>query len=233
MICVGTTLCAFAMTENPALWGNWFSNAEAVKAASPEPVHYFAAIELDSRGLAPFGPFLNRLAEVGGTYWTYTLDDGRTEVTTKNRLNHITMGQNLVSSYCTARNDVSHLLFMAADCQPPSDAIPKLLEVKHPLVGGEVSTYCLSGPQVTGYPFPVQAHMATAAFIFIERQVFKKLRWRFDGDEGLSDDPAYHKDAQDLLGIRTLVRKDCIGKHYPESIGPLEGRGYDLKVFRD
>lgn len=230
MIVVGTTLCGFAMSH-PAVWGNWLANAEKLQALSPEPLHFFAAIEVDARGLEPFAALLERLKQVGGSYWTYSLDDGRTSVSTANRLRHITMGQNLVSDFCSTPG-ISHLLFMAADCMPPEDAIPKLLEVNHPLVGGEVKTYCLSGPTVLGYPFPVEEHMATAAFVLIRRDVFKRLRWRWDAEEGMSDDPSYHHDAQNLLGVPTYVRKDCVGKHYPESIGAIETRGYDLKVVR-
>ena len=230
MIVVGTTLCAFAMSRKE-VWGNWLKNAELMQTMTDDKVHFFAAIELDARGIEPFGPLIDRLAQVGGTYWSYTLDDGRTKVTTENRLRHITMGQNLVTEFCCSPG-ISHLLFMAADCMPPPDAIPKLLEVNHPLVGGEVKTYCLSGPKVEGYAFPVQEHMATAAFVFIAREVFKQLRWRSDVDLGMTDDPSYHFDALELLGIPTYVRKDVIGKHYPESIGAIETRGYDMKVVR-
>lgn len=232
MIVVATTLCTFAMSH-PLVWGSWLVNAEELIQASPEPVHYFAAIEVDARGIEPFAPLIARLEEIGGSYWTFSLDDGRTSVTTANRLRHITMGQNLVSDFCTTPG-ISHLLFMAADCMPPFDVIPKLLEVDHPLVGGEVTTYCLKGPKVD-HPkhLDVENHMATAAFIFIDRSVFKRLRWRWDAEEGMSDDPAYHHDAKTLLGIDTWVRKDCVGKHYPECIPGIEERGYDLTVVRD
>ena len=231
MIVVGTTLCTFAMSDFEC-WSSWLSNAEALAANSPEPVHFFAAIEVDARGMEPFSDLIKRLDEIGGSYWTFSLDDGRTEITTKNRLRHITMGQNLVSDFCSTPG-VSHLLFLAADCKAPDDAIPKLLEVNHPLVGGEVKTYCLHGNKVEGYPFPLEEHMATAAFIFIRRDIFKRLRWRWDTEENMTDDPCYHYDAKDLLGVTTYVRKDCIGKHYPESVGGIETRGYDMSVVRE
>lgn len=230
MIVVGTTLAAFAMSHKDT-WSSWLRNADEIKASHPEGVHYFAAIQIDGRGIEIFRPLINELERLQGSYFTYSLDDGRTEVTTKNRLRHITTGQNIVSEFATAA-DASHLLFLAADLAPAPDTLPKLLELNHPLVGGEVTTYCLSGPKVESYPFPVEEHMATAAYILIARQVFKRLRWRWDKEENLSDDPAYHHDAQTLLGIPTYVRKDCIGKHYPEAIGAIETRGYDLTVVR-
>ena len=229
MIVVGTTLAAFAMDQRDT-WSSWLKNAKEIKASHPDGVQYFAAIQVDARGLEPFGPLLEALAAIGGEYFTYSLDDGRTEVTTVNRLRHITMGQNVVSDYAVATG-ASHLLFLAADLQPDPQTLPKLLELNHPLVGGEVRTYCLSGPNVEGFGFPVQEHMATAAYILIAREVFNRLRWRWDLD-GKTDDPCLHYDAITLLNIPTLVRKDCIGKHYPEAIGAIETRGHDMKVHR-
>ena len=83
-----------------------------------------------------------------------------------------------------------------------------------------------------GYPFPVQAHMPTAAFVLIAREVFNRLRWRADGEAGMTDDPCYHHDAATLLGVEALVRKDCVGIHHPIRIGAIETRGHDMAVHR-
>jgi hypothetical protein len=236
VIVVGTTCAAFVM-DDPDTWGAWIRTAEEMQQRGAEagyPVHFFAAIEVDARGIAPFQPLLDRLAEVGGEYFTYSLDDGRTEVTTKNRLRHITLGQNIVTDYTISIPTSTHLLFMAADCEPPGDAIDKLLELDHALVGGEVSTYCLEGPVVDKYPFPVQEHMATAAFIMIRRDLLRFVRWRWDLETQMSDDPCLHYDALHFHGVPTYVRKDCIGRHYPESIGAVESRGHaDMSVVRE
>ena len=228
-VVVATTLAAFVM-DQPDTWQAWLRNHQAIRSSHPD-VRYFAALELDTRGLDPFGPLLDLLADAGGEHWTYHLDDGRTEVTTENRLRHITLGQNLATDYAVSCG-ASHMLFLAADLEPPADCLPKLLEVDHPMVGGEVSTYCLSGPDVDGYPFPVQAHMPTAAFVLIAREVFNRLRWRADGEAGMTDDPCYHHDASTLLGVEALVRKDCVGIHHPIRIGPVETRGHDMAVHR-
>lgn len=233
MIVVGTTLTAFAM-DDPNCWGAWLNNAEMMQRLGESvgrPVSFFAAIETDARGIAPFAPLTARLSEVGGEWWDFRLDDGRTEVTTANRLRHITMGQNLVTDYAQA-TWATHLLFMAADCEPPADAIERLIEVDHPLVGGEVGTYCLSGTPITGYPFPIEQHMATAAFVLLRRDLFRFLRWRWDADNGMTDDPCLEHDALLFHGVRTLVRKDVVGRHYPEAIGAVEHRGHDMTVHR-
>lgn len=232
MYVVGTTLCSFAMSK-PYGWEPWLYTSEEVKKSLPnEEVRYFAAIQYDGRGRSVFLPLQRRLEKLGGAFWFYSLDDGRKEVTTANRLRHITTGQNLVTDYAVSEG-ASHLLFMAADCCPPADALPKLLEVNHPLVGGEVPTYVFSGPDLPGYPFPVYEHMPTAAFVLIARKVFNRLRWRWDAEAGMTDDPCYAFDAETLLGVKPCIRRDCVGRHFPECIGGIETRGYDLGVVRD
>jgi hypothetical protein len=239
-ILVGTTLCRFAM-ERGELWSSWLANAQAMRESTDERVEFFAAIELDALGLAPFSGLVTALESLAlpgqEPYFTFTLDDGRTEVTTGNRLRHITMGQNLVTDYACSRPDVTHLLFMAADCMPAADAIPKLVELDWPIVGGHVSTYCLDGPLIPFGPHrppdtDVREHMATAAFILLRRDLFTRLRWRWSLEGGMSDDPCMHHDALTLLGIPTYVRHDVLGYHYPECIPAIEQRGYDLTVTR-
>lgn len=237
MIVVGTTLAAFVMDQEDT-WASWMRNAEAVKAHHPD-TQYFAAIEVDARGLATFGPFIDRLKAIGGEYWTYSLDDGRTEVTTANRLRHLCFGENLCVDYAMSAQ-ASHLLFMAADCMPPDDVMPRMLEMEHPVCAPYITTYGLRGPKVKTnqtqtilYPkdWAVEAAMPSAACIFIVRDVFRKIRWRWDFIDG-SDDPCYYKDCTELLGVQPHVRHDVLAKHYPEAIGAIETRGHDMKVHR-
>lgn len=273
MIVVATTLHAY-VTDQQDTSEAWLYNAEKIAESHPEGVVFFAALELDARGLAPFGSLLRRLntlalhpSVTGVDHWTFSFDDGATEIRTDNRLRRITMGQNMANDFAMSAG-ASHLLFCAADCAPPPDVLPKLLEMNHPLVGPEITTYCLSGPEpmvhsedcrcegtgrmggglpgvyepcwnggdeviVPRFPdFPVQEHMASAACIMLARDVFRQLRWRADGDAGMTDDPCLHHDALHLLGIPTYVRKDVFARHYPESIGPIESRGHDRSIHR-
>lgn len=211
-------------------WESWMRNAEEIKRHHPQTV-FFAALEVDARGVAPFEPLIYRLNEIGGAYWTFSLDDGRELVTTPNRLRHITTGQNLVTDYCVSDQNVSHLLFMAADTQAPDDVIPRMLEMNHPIVAPFIPTYGLRGPRVEHYPYHVEDAMASAAAIFIARDVFRKIRWRWDPIDG-SDDPCYYLDSRTYLGVQTYVRHDCVAVHYPEAIPAIEERGHDMRVFR-
>lgn len=226
MIVVGTTIAAFAMDREDA-WASWMRNAEAIQAhaaAIGHEVRYFAAIEVDGRGLEPFGPFLDRLAAIGGEYWTYSLDDGRSEVTMTNRWRHITFGQNMNMDYCQANHDISHLLFVAADTMCSDDVMPRMLEMNHPIVAPFIDTYGLRGPVVPEYPYHVESAMASAAAIFMAREVFRLIRWRWDLDAGSSDDPCFYHDTQTYLGIPTYVRHDVKAEHFPRCIGPYDTR---------
>lgn len=230
-VVIGTTLAAFAMSEETA-WSSWLRHHERQIASHPDGVAHFAALQLDARGIRPFEPLIDRLAAIGASWWTYSLDDGRTTVDMTNRWRHITVGQNLVTEYCQSRTDVSHLLFLAADCAAPSDIIPRMLELDHPLCAPYITTYGLTGPRVersgcgTVYPdeWGVMDAMASAACIFIARDVFRRIRWRWDLDTQMSDDPCFHHDAKTLLGIPTHVRTDVLARHQPESIGAYDTR---------
>lgn len=227
MIVIGTTLAAFVMDMEDT-WSSWLKNAEQTKEL--HEVTYFAAIEVDARGVDPFAPLIQRIEEVGGTYFTYSLDDGRTEVTSANRLRHICAGRNIVHDFAVEQH-ASHILFLDADTMAPADAISKLLELNHPLVGGQVDTYCLSGPKVDNYQFHVEEHMNTAGFLMVGEPLLTRLRWRWDWE--MTDDPCFHKDAIEFFNIPTYVRKDVKGKHFPQHIPPIEQRGHkDMKVYK-
>lgn len=254
-VIVATTLTTFAMDSDDT-WAAWLINAEAITQSINEPVRYFAAIETDARGEEPFRRLCDRLSGLDGDWWTFHLDDGRTTVNTANRLRHITVGQNLATDYALSDPDCTHLLFLAADLEPPADCLPRLMELDHPLVGGHVPTYCLDGPVANARtthvvripseaywpkePPPtwpdadVRVHMATAAFVLIRRDLLRYVRWRWDLDAGMSDDPCLHHDARTFHSTETLVRHDVIGRHHPEAIGPIETRfpGVDMGVYR-
>jgi len=237
VITIGTTLTTFAMLDpdRDFLWKAWLMHAEEIIASHPEGVTYFAAIEHDARGMEPFYPLTDRLLELGGQWWSFSLDTGRDTVTQANRLKHITMGQNLVSSFATEAGS-SHLLHMAADCEPPPDVLPKLLEVQGFCVAAHCTTYCFDHPPIPDAPFDfeIAGPPLTAVCMLIERSVFQRLRWRYDPILGETDDPSYVRDCRELLGHVAVTRRDCVAIHHPEAISSIETRfeGLDLGIQR-
>lgn len=212
-------------------WGSWLSYADQIKESHPEGVTYFAALQVDKRGIEPFAPLIQRLEQVGGTYWTYTLDDGRTQISSQNRVRHICVGRNILVEFA-ATHQASHILYLDADCTPPPNVLPKLLEVNYPLVAGFISSYCIQGPLMPEYPFPVMDSWASAGCILAAEDVYTRLRWRWDGKTGMTDDPCYYKDAKELLNISMRVRRDVATQHYPGVIVPVDDRGHDMTVVR-
>lgn len=230
MLVVGATIAAFAMDQEET-WGYWLRNAEEVQRSVEDHVQYFCAIQVDARGLEPFKPLIDRLEQLGAEYWTYSLDDGRTAVTSANRIRHICFGRNLVVDYAVERQ-ASHILYLDADCFPPFDVLPKLLEVEHPLVAGFIPTYGIVGELIPNQPFPLMDTWASAGCILAASEVFTQIRWRWNMNPPMTDDPCYYRDAKELLNIRMVVRKDVVARHYPEAIGPIETRGHNMEVIR-
>src|SRR5262245_6805938 len=148
------------------------------------------------------------------------------------------MGQNLVFDYCASNIDVSHCMFLAADTELPPNAIPMLLELDQPITAANCPTYCLPGIPVQDYPFPVQTWdepqnlTASAACMFFQREAFRKLRWRWDLDAGMTDDPCMQWDAWYNHGWKIYVRMDCVAIHHPQAIPGIEYRGHDRTVVR-
>jgi hypothetical protein len=166
--------------------------------------------------------------------------------TTRERLIGITMGRNLVREHALRDTDATHVLFLDTDIEPDPECIPKLLEVDHPVAGGEIPSYCLSGLTVfcSGGPshlhsadvdgakddyckhfsFPTEEHWDTAGFLLVRRDVLSQVAWRWNPDDDMTDDPCFAQDVERAGFGKTWVRKDCIGQHRPPILVPVEAR---------
>ncbi len=223
---------------------SWLKHAEKRMedaAAHGIEVEHFMALEVDRRGLTPFEGLVLRMMEVDPNFviWTFMIDDpSMTEYTGSSRLPRICTGRNLAIEYAQQR-DHSHILYLDTDTKVPSDCVPKLLDVGRPITGGEVPNYGLHGEPIRlrvdsdeEYPYPVEEHWNTAGFLLVSRPVFRKIRWRWDDESGLTDDPCYQNDANDAGFGMTWVRKDVVGVHEEALVGVEDRTDADRRFYR-
>jgi hypothetical protein len=221
-----------------------------MREASPVPLQFFCAIQTDGQTLGDgpigyeFTALLDRMIEIGGDSEFWTFHVGGWKATTRHRLIGITMGRNLIREFALRDTDATHVLFLDTDLKPDPECIPKLLELDHPVVGGDVPHYCLSGRSVRcssdhisakacnpnfgggcrSFGFYVQEHWNTAGFLLVRRDVLAQVAWRWDptSDPPITDDPSFATDVERAGFGKTWVRKDCVGQHPP--LIPVEER---------
>lgn len=253
MILVGATIAPWKCDGKEELL--WLENAEAMVRDSICDLHYMVVLEVDARGLEPYRALLKRMECLSQyTVWTFSFDDDADKWDSGNRLVRICTGRNFVTEFANRQMHCSHILYQDTDITIPADSVNKLLELGWPIVGGDVPSYCLGGEPVrfrpgfavseldaycahlrhgdfnnVRYSFPVETHMNTAGFLMVSRRLFRVLRWRYDLEGGLTDDPCYEADAH-RLGFKTLVRKDVIGLHPP--LARVEDRTADMVIRR-
>lgn len=233
-VLVASTTTAYK-TDDDRLIFSWLTHADTWRAAGHP---FFCAVQLGHGRDHELKPLLDRLDQIDATVWRYSIDEGETTIKNAARLAGICAGRNLAHEYAQRDPDITHILFLDTDIIPPVDAIDRMLEVDNELVGLNVPTYCLDGPPVhTSARVPagvdVREHeVQTAGCLMVHRDVFRILRWHWDLESGMTDDPCFERDARVLLNVPTWVRHDVVAEHYPACIGPFEQRGHDLTIRR-
>ena len=247
---IGTPLVGWKCDSGEHM--NWLEDRNAIMRKFPN-AKFFAALELDERGLEPFADVINALREVNGDYWTYSINDMQPKVQSGNRWIRIETGRNLIREFaqrlritaghhwgedCTVENigvvNYEAILYVDSDISLNSRIIKKLLEVDRPLVGVNVPQYCLHGKQISKVP-PIEEHWTTAGMLLVNAPAFYDLPWYHNSYLNLSDDPTFQSMAERLLrreGIHTLsetygntwVRKD-IDAHHKGMLVAVEDRG--------
>lgn len=246
---IGTPLVGWKCDSKEHL--NWIAGWQGIMQKFPN-VKWFSAFELDSRGLEPFAEVIDVLRQVNGDYWTYSINDMQSKVTSSNRWIRIETGRNLIREFaqrvrvtsghhwgedCTELNhgvvNYQAILYVDSDIALDVDIVEKMLEIDRPLVGVDVPSYCLSGPIVSQEP-RVEEHWTTAGALLVNAPAFYDLPWSHNAYLNLSDDPTFQSMAERLLrreGVTTLdstygmtwVRKDIQAKHCGQ-LSPVENR---------
>lgn len=236
---IGTPLVAWKCEAGEHM--SWLEDSRNIIKKFPN-VRWFAAFELDSRGLGPFSEVINALRDLNGDFWTYSINDMESKVNHTNRWIRIEMGRNLIREFaqrnrittghhwgedCTEQNlgvvNYEAILYVDSDIVLTHDVVEKLLEVDRPLVGADIDAYCLSGKEISSDP-PIQEHWNSAGCLLVNSPAFYDLPWLHNAWLNLSDDPSFQSLAERLLrreGVENLdttygmtwVRKDAKVRH--------------------
>lgn len=229
----------------------WLHQRHEIKKAFHN-AHFFSAFELTKSGLEPFNSVVSKLQEVGGEYWTYSINDNETVVRENNRLIRIETGRNLVREYAQRKRvtkagmwgedttfenesvfNYDAVLYVDSDMLLTLDVLRGVLEVDYPLVG--VATYYGLPPgKVVNENPRVEEHWTTAGLLLVNSPAFYDLPWYHNAYLNLSDDPSYQYLAARLNRMNTgltfgtpygmtRVRKDVF-VHHVGQIGLLEHR---------
>lgn len=218
---------------------------------------FFAALELDHRGLEPFGRLIDALNQVGGKFWTYTINDFEEAVTSSNRWIRIETGRNLIREFAQRRRLMSGhhwgeqtpqdgvvsydaILYVDSDTTVNSTIIEKMFEVDRPLVGVDVPAYGLRGKEINRNP-KIEEHWTTAGMLLVNSPAYYDLPWYHNSYLNLSDDPTFQSMAERLKrreGVETFedtygmtwVRKDVKSEHRGQLIG-VEQRNIPNRII--
>ena len=236
---IATPLVGWKCDMNEHMY--WLEDKAEIMRRFPN-AKFFSAFELDHRGLEPFQSVIDALKEVNGDYWTYSINDMESTVTSGNRWIRIETGRNLIREFAQRIRVMRHpewggdtsgenagvanyaaVLYLDSDMVVDADAIEKMLEVDRPLVGVDVPAYCLSGKVICENP-RIEEHWNTAGALLVNAPAFYDLPWSHNSYLNLSDDPTFQAMAERLIrreGVDTLdstygmtwVRKDVQAKH--------------------
>lgn len=252
---IGTPLVGWKVDRNEHMY--WLQNANKIKEVFPNAV-YFTALELDHRGIEPFKPMIEVLESIGGSYWTYTIDDRQEVVTSGNRWIRIETGRNLIREFAQRKRVMSGnnwgektkqtivnfdaILYIDSDNIVTPEIIEKMFEVDRPLVGVDVPAYGLKGEVINQKP-RIEEHWTTAGMLLVNAPAYYDLPWYHNAYLNLSDDPTFQSVAkrlkrrvgseefEDTYGM-TWVRKDIKSEHKGQLVS-VEKRNIPKRKLSD
>lgn len=226
---IGTPLIGWKCDKGEHL--SWIQNAEDILKTFPN-AKFFAAFELDERGIGPFAQIIEKLNTLNGTYWTYTVNDFEVNVTSDNRWIRIETGRNLIREFAqrkrvitgfhwgedTAKDNFNivnyeAILYVDSDIVLETNAIEKMFEIDRPLVGIDVPVYGLRGKTINVDP-RIEEHWNTAGMLLVNSPAYYDLVWGSNRYLNLSDDPSFQWRSERLEWGQTWVRKDVRASHH-------------------
>jgi hypothetical protein len=171
-ILIATVLVGWKCEKNEHL--DWLIDKDQIKKDFPDS-KFFAALEIDVKGIDPFIDVLRELGMVGGEYWTYGINDHVKKVGSQNRWIRIETGRNLIREYAqrnTWQEDSSQqlldpiveydaILFIDSDIRLTSEIIKQMIEcnkdvvsINFPYYGGaSIACMMIKSPLYFDLPF--------------------------------------------------------------------------------
>ena len=236
---MGTPLVPWKVEQQEHL--AWITYAKEIKEMFPN-VEYFAALELDHRGIEPYKEFIDILKSINAKYWTYSINDFETTVDSNNRWIRIETGRNLVREYAQRGQRVQlesgdigivhneAILYVDSDIIMRSEVIQAMFEVDRAMVGVNVPAYNLSGFPINSHP-RLEEHWTTAGALLVNAPACWDLPWYHNIHMGLSDDPTFQYLGARLYG-QTWVRKDFHVDHVGRLVA-VEHRNIPNRVIEN
>lgn len=198
---------------------DWLKNREQIIDKFPDS-KFFAALEVDTRGLDPFMDVLRALGEVNGEYWTYQINDHVKKVTSQNRWIRMETGRNLIREFAqrqTWQEDGSlhhmppivtfdAIIYIDSDIELTTDMVNSMWKSKANIVSLNFPDY--GGPSVAG--------------MMIKSPLYFDLPFYHNSYEKINDDFKFQNEAEKRFEkIETL---DSIIIKTPNGRVPVEAR---------
>lgn len=177
---IGSTIAGFKCDDRKTEL-NWLQHAAAWKERGARFACAIQTGQGHDDAILPLGLALRALE---ATVWTFSVDQGESEVTSDNRLINICTGRNLIQEIAQRDTSVKAILFLDTDILCPEDLPERLLEVHHPMVGANCPQYCLDGPSIFyGTWFPPHGYWVKRD---VEDQEFDPMsdEWVYEGEGG-------------------------------------------------
>lgn len=226
-ILIGSTLVAWKCDKNEHL--EWLKYRKEIKEKFPNAT-FFVSLELDSRKLNPFLDLLQQIKEVGGEYWTFTINDKRKSVTSQNRWIRMETGRNLIREFAQMKTwsenfeyekngptiEYDSILFVDSDIEINSKIIEKMLGIDNYLVGVEILEYELENDP-------------TIALMLINAPEYFDLPFYDNRYEMINDDKKFIKEARKKFGEPYLIKDVKINKKHTNTC--VEGRNIPDRNF--
>lgn len=221
---IATVLVAWKCEKNEHL--DWLIDKEQIKKDFPD-TKFFAALEIDKRGIDPFMDVLRNLGSIGGEYWTYSINDHIKHVGSQNRWIRIETGRNLIREFAQRNTwqqdaleqklepiiDYDAIIFIDSDIELTSDMIKQMIAMDKDVVSINFPYY--GGPSI--------------ACMMIKAPLYFDLPFYHNSYEKINDDFKFQNEIKSRKYSIDVI--DDIIIDTPSAKIPVEHRNIPDRIF--